>query len=243
MLTCNPVTGTCELPLDDTVPVGGNSKQDTLMAVHYVGDPMCSWCWGLSPVLENIRIHCDKNNIDFTVTMGGLRAGGGDPWNDGFKQFLQNEWKHIAAVTGQPFGFSILAQPVFNYDTEPACRAVAVAQEILRQRGELDTSTLTFFAAVQRKFYVEGRDPKETDFYMSVCEEVGLDFDAFKQLFESETGRQATLAHFSRCRAWGVRSFPTLLAEHNRKRHVVATGYVTAAEAVARINKILANQA
>ena len=80
MTKCDPVTGVCLLPeqdgpVDCAVPTVRHG-----WAVHYVGDPMCSWCWGISPTVSAVEAFCAAQGIDFSITMGGLRAGGGDPF-------------------------------------------------------------------------------------------------------------------------------------------------------------------
>ncbi len=90
--------------------------------------------------------------------VGGLRPGGGDEWNSSFKAFLRHEWENIHRVTGQPFGFTILDDAEFNYDTEPACRAV-VAMSQLQESNQV---LLAFFSGIQRRLYVQGADPEAT---------------------------------------------------------------------------------
>ncbi len=125
---------------------------------------MCSWCWGISPTVSAVEAFCAAQGIDFSITMGGLRAGGGDPWNETFKSFLRNEWRHIGQTTGQPFGFTLLESEYFNYDTEPACRAVATVK-LLQARHQFPVAKLLkFFTAIQHKFYVEGQDTTQVDF-------------------------------------------------------------------------------
>lgn len=156
MMKCDPVKGTCQLPdfksTETAVPAIRNG-----VAVHYIGDPMCSWCWGISPTVSKVMAFCEAEGIEFSMTMGGLRAGGGDPWNTAFKDFLHNEWRHIAQVTGQPFGFTLLDAAHFDYDTEPACRAVMTVQLLQTRKNLAPSIALKFFSAIQRKFYVEGK--------------------------------------------------------------------------------------
>ena len=76
MINCNPETGACELPSAASAPAAGAPRQQRPATLHYVGDPMCSWCWGLSAELKQIALHCQKQGIGFSVTMGGLRPGG-----------------------------------------------------------------------------------------------------------------------------------------------------------------------
>lgn len=240
MMKCDPVTGVCQLPeLDQPVATAAPAAHAG-WAVRYIGDPMCSWCWGISPTVGAVEAFCAAEGIGFSITMGGLRAGGGDPWNAAFKDFLRNEWRHIGQVTGQPFGYTLLEAPHFDYDTEPACRAVATFK-LLQARNPLPTPTaLTFFSAVQRKFYVEGQDPKVVDFYASICASLALDFEAFRAVFDSPQAQQAVQQEFVRCRQWGVRSFPTLLLEHNGETVPLAQGFVTAEQVLSRLRQQIA---
>ncbi len=237
MVKCDPVTGACLLPDEDKPVDSAASTARQGWAVRYIGDPMCSWCWGISPTVGAIEDFCVSQGIEFSITMGGLRVGGGDPWNAAFKEFLRKEWHHIAQATGQPFGFMLLEAPHFNYDTEPACRAVATVK-LLQVRNHFPVSTvLKFFSSVQRKFYVEGQDPKIVDFYASICSSLELDFDEFRTTFDSPEAIQAVQQEFARCRQWGVRSFPTLLLEHDGETEPLAEGYVTAEQVLSRLRQ------
>jgi len=243
MTNCDPVTGACPVPdlnkpTDSATPDASNAGDG--WAVRYIGDPMCSWCWGISPTIADVEAFCEAEGIEFSITMGGLRAGGGDPWNPTFKDFLRKEWQHIAQATGQPFGFALLEAPHFDYDTEPACRAVVTAK-VMQAKNQLPNSTaFQFFSAVQRKFYVDGQDPKLTGFYSSVCADLGLDFDEWRAAFESSEGKQAVRQDLTRCRQWGVRSFPTLLLEHDGKTQPLAEGFVTTEQLLSRLRQAIA---
>lgn len=238
MMTCDPVTGACLLPEPESAQSVAQSGAHAAPTVHYIGDPMCSWCWGIEPVVGELAAFCAAEGIGFVLTVGGLRAGGGDPWNADFIEFLRAEWRRIGEVTGQPFGFTLLDAPYFDYDTEPACRAVVCAQ--ILGADSADPSARRFFSAVQRRFYVEGRDPKETSFYADLCEEAGLDFGAFRSLFLSAEARQATQAAFLRCRQWGVRAFPTLAVERRGELLLLAAGFTTREQVLSRLRRGLA---
>ena len=237
MMKCDPVTGACLLPEQDKPADSSAAVARKGLAVHYIGDPMCSWCWGISPTVDAVETFCQAQGIEFSITMGGLRVGGGDPWNAGFKDFLRNEWRHIAQTTGQPFGFTLLEADHFNYDTEPACRAVA-SVKLLQARYHFPiTTVLKFFSAIQHKFYVEGQDPKVAAFYASICTSLALDFDEFCALFDSPEALQAVQQEFVRCRQWGVRSFPTLLIERHGKTEPLAEGYATTEQVLSRLRQ------
>jgi len=243
MTKCDPVTGACLVPdlnepVESAAPAASNARRG--WAVHYIGDPMCSWCWGISPTVGALVDFCEAEGIEFSITMGGLRPGGGDQWNAAFKDFLRNEWRHIAQATGQPFGFALLEESHFDYNTEPACRAVATVK-LLQARNELPASiALEFFSAVQRKFYVDGQDPKLAEFYASICADLALKLDEFLAVFNSPEARQAVQQDFVRCRQWGVRSFPTLLLERDGKTQPLAEGFVTTEQVLSRLRQEIA---
>lgn len=226
---CDTETGVCAAPaLDESV---SNEKQPAGAEVIYVGDPMCSWCWGLSPALLKLQDHCERSGLGLRVVVGGLRPGGGDSWNAQFRDFLRHHWNEIQQRSGQPFSHRLLDLPAFEYDTEPACRAVVAARPWLKERE------LAFFEAVQRKFYVDNEDPKEPAFYQSICKQFGLDYEQFLQRFSSEEARQQTLADFRLNRSWGVRAYPTVLLRKGEALMPIAVGFDTFEQMRDRISR------
>lgn len=240
MTNCDPVTGACLLPQLDAMASAKATALHQGVAVHYVGDPMCSWCWGISPTVNALADFCAEQGIAFSLTMGGLRAGGGDPWSPQFKDFLRNEWQHIAQVTGQPFGFTLLDVPYFNYDTEPACRAVATVKLLQAKHNLPESVVLQFFSAVQQKFYVEGQDTTSVDFYPQICTAVGVDVAEFTTVFVSQEAKQAVHQEFVRCRQWGVRSFPTILLERHDQMSPLAVGMVKTDQLISKLKQEIA---
>lgn len=236
---CDLQAGLCQIADLLAEPGGPALPSASPAVVHYVGDPMCSWCWGISPAVKGLEAHCRARGIGFSITVGGLRAGGGDAWNAVFKDFLRREWTHIAQVTGQPFGMALLERGHFDYDTEPACRAVVAARAVARDAGLPETTALAFFSAVQRGFYVDGADPKEVDFYRGVCASVGIAFEAFAAAFASAATVRQTGEEFMRCRQMGVHSFPSVLVEVNGQLDVIGRGFTTEKQLLDRLESAL----
>jgi putative protein-disulfide isomerase len=217
---CNIENGTCSVNSPDSAQ-SARALPDAGPALIYVGDPMCSWCWGIAPALRQLQQFCGQRQLPLRVVVGGLRADGGDPWTGQFRQFLAHHWQQIATLTGQPFSFRLLDWESFDYDTEPACRAVVTARILL------DGDVLEFFSAVQRKFYVANKDPKQIDFYRSICADAGLDFVEFARRFESDDVRARTRDDFQLSRNWGVSGFPTIILRTREELIPVTTGYST----------------
>ena len=217
-LDCSTEDGACAIPGADG---GATPAISSRREVVYFGDPMCSWCWGISLELRKLHDWCAAGNLPFRLVMGGLRAGGGDPWDARFRNFLRHHWEEVGRATGQPFSTGLLDRDAFEYDTEPACRAVVTAR--MMSVGD----ELAFFADVQRGFYVDNEDPKEPGFYPARCRRYGLEPAAFLERFDSDEARAATGADFAASRASGVTGFPTIVLRGDAGQAVVATGFAS----------------
>jgi putative protein-disulfide isomerase len=229
---CDIDSGTCQ-PL---APGSGQNRVKEWRAgreLIYIGDPMCSWCWGIAPALKQLRDYYQQQQLPFRVLVGGLRPGGGDPWNREFRQFLARHWEEIGKLTGQPFSDGILNWASFNYDTEPACRSIAAARPLL------DGTELDFFSAVQRKFYVDNDDPKLPGFYLSICDEFKLDFGEFLRRFNSDDVKRNTFDEFQLSRSWGVSGFPSVLLQVDGRITKVASGFSTFEKMRATVSSVL----
>ncbi len=210
----------------------------TEAGVIYVGDPMCSWCWGMSPAIAQLQRHCVRVGLPFSIVTGGLRAGGGDAWDKKFRTFLREHWQEIGDRTGQPFRFRLLDRDHFNYDTEPACRAIVVARGLL-QGGDADGSRIfSFFQSVQEKFYVVNEDPGAPEFYRDLCKRVGLDYARFRTCFEGEDATMRAREDFALSKSWAVRGFPSVVFRHGSEHNITAYGYVSAEELIAGVENL-----
>ena len=229
---CDPVTGICApSTFEELTNIGKNPKSDKTEII-YVGDPMCSWCWGISPELIKLRDHYRTNQVAFRVLVGGLRPGGGDPWDDRMKDFLKHHWEQVNARSGQQFGYRLFELKEFNYDTEPSCRAVVAARPLVKDRE------MEFFEAIQCKFYVDSQDPNEPSFYAGICDEFDINYSDFLNRFESNDVRRETTEEFNLNRSWGVRGYPSVILLHKDTLYQIANGYSTFEEMQNNIEKV-----
>lgn len=217
-INCDPKTGLCIIPEiegETTALVEWKTDREII----YIGDPMCSWCWGISPQLNALQRYGQQENISFSMIMGGLRPGGGEEWNEKFKNFLKHHWEEVNNRSGQPFGYKLFELDNFNYDTEPSCRAVVTVRNIAPEK------LLSFYELVQHYFYVASQDPTQVDFYQPICEKLGIDFTEFSNQFASAEMKQATYQDFRQSRQWGVNGFPAVLFRKDKELHFIGRGY------------------
>ncbi len=185
----------------------------------YVGDPMCSWCWGFAPVKRRIEEQCE-GRAEVSLAVGGLRPFTTEPQDDQRKAFLREHWQEIGDKTGQPFAFHLLDRDDFVYDTEPASRAAVVVRHLDGQAKALD-----FFSELQRAFYADNADVTEAATLTALARDFGVDGDAFAERLETEEMRQATIEDFQLARSLGVTGFPTVVVKDDQGYAYLTVGY------------------
>ena len=171
----------------------------------YFADPMCSWCWGFSPVITAIAAQFGET-LPIRLVLGGLRPGTTEPMDAASRASVREHWEHVHAASGQPFDMGFFARSRFVYDTEPACRAIVV----MRRRGMAEA--LAALRRIHAAFYAEDRDVTDGDTLTDIAAELGFDAAAFRSDFDAETATHETWADFAITQRAGIRGFPTLIA-------------------------------
>ncbi len=185
----------------------------------YFADPMCSWCWGFSPVIEAVAARFG-DALPIRLILGGLRPGTKEVMDEAAKRTIREHWEHVHEASGQPFDHAFFERDDFVYDTGPACRAVVAARR-------LDPGTaLGFLKHLHQAFYAGNRDLTARETLCDLAAEFGLDGVDFAEAFDAEETLQETKIDFALSRRAGVTGFPTLLAGNDVEGYAIVTvGY------------------
>lgn len=201
----------------------------------YFADPMCSWCWGFSPVVQTLRRRYG-DILPIRLVMGGLRPGTDQPMSQDARRQLRGHWVEIGELTGQPFGDGPLDLPGFLYNTDPAARAVVLAR---RTGAEV---ALDYLARLQGAFYAEGRNIVDPRVLAEIAAEFGFDTDAFRAALAEEALGQETWRDYAISQRAGVTGFPTLILgpKADGAFALINRGYQGVDQVVAMVDALLA---
>jgi putative protein-disulfide isomerase len=208
----------------------------------YVGDPMCSWCYGFGVPLQQLLEQLP--GVPLAVVLGGLRAYNKEVMPDALKATLHHHWEEVTKRSGKPFGKGQFDRDGYIYDTEPACRAVVTI------RSHAAEQTLAMYHAIQHAFYAEGRDITQTsvlaDVWRSLLDslpgvQINFSRDDFVKAFESDAIKTQTRNDFAMTQQWGIRGFPALIAVVNGEAQLVANGYMEADAMLQRVHQVFAS--
>ena len=201
----------------------------------YVGDPMCSWCWGFAPVLERMQ---EVYDVPLRVVVGGLRPGSeAEELDDRLAGVLAHHWEQVEAASGQPFDSTLLERrDGWRYDTEVPAIAVVTMRELN------EPQTLRFHSRLQRAFYAEGIDVTDPAAYPELIAGFDVDADKFAELFASDEMKTRAWSDFAESRSLGVTGFPALLARDGEEWAVLTRGFAPANKLLPALSDYLLNR-
>jgi len=185
----------------------------------YFADPMCSWCWGFSPIITRIK-ETFGEQIKISLNLGGLRPGTTSAITTELRDEILHHWHEVHRLSGQPFQFDNAMPDGFVYDTEPASRAVLSFGKLQPE------NTLHYFSAIQSAFYTEGLNVTQEDVLTKLASQFSVDTQAFQTHFVAEELRAQTWEHFKRSRQANVQGFPTLIWQKAKTIETICRGYL-----------------
>jgi len=203
------------------------------ITLYYFHDPMCSWCWGFSTSLRELRQGLPASVV-FKRVLGGLAPDSSETMSDTLRQQIQNSWRRIeSSIPGIKFNFDYwrLCQP--RRSTYASCRAVIAAR---LQGAEFDEAMTK---AIQIAYYQQARNPSLDDTLIEIAGEIGLDSDQFARQLNSDLVNETLQQEIRFSRELDVDSFPSLLLAIDDKAIPIGLDYLDAGNILATIDRHL----
>lgn len=201
--------------------------------LYYIHDPMCSWCWGFKPVLEQIEQQL-PDEVSMQYVLGGLAADSDQPMPEKMQHFLQKTWRTIAEkIPGTEFNYNFWTNCQPRRSTYPSCRAVIAArkQNINKEK--------TMITEIQKAYYLNAMNPSDNDTLISIAQNINLNTDVFIQDLNSQETRQALMQEIQFAQTLGARGFPSLVFETNEKLTSLNLDYINASNVLHQLSQLL----
>ncbi|MDH5518768.1 MAG: DsbA family protein [Gammaproteobacteria bacterium] len=187
--------------------------------LYYIHDPMCSWCWGFKPLLQQLEQQLPES-VDMKYLLGGLAADSQQAMPDDMKNFLQQTWRSIQLkIPGTPFNFDFwtLCQP--RRSTHIACRAVIAAR---RQHVDYEKQMIS---AIQQAYYLNARNPSDQKVLTALAIDLKLDTVAFTADLNSPATQEILQQEIHLSQRLGAQGFPSLILVNGEVCSTVALDY------------------
>ncbi len=204
----------------------------TQTSLFYVYDPMCSWCWGYQPTLENITKVLETKKIPWTKVLGGLAPDTQEPMPLELRSSIQGYWREIEALLGTSFNHDFWTKNTPRRSTYPACRAILIA----RRHGLEDEMN----RAIQHAYYLNAENPSLTSVLCSLAEKLGLNPEEFAVELEGKETKEALLKEIRFARSIGGNRFPSWILKQGESFRSLSFDYKNPAPLVDEVLKAFA---
>lgn len=193
------------------------------LALHYLFDPLCGWCYGASATIAALGQH---PAIDLRPLATGLFAGNGAR---PMKSFAAQAWandQRIAALSGEEFSETyrrdVLGAADALLDSTVATLAVTAVDDAAPD------CLIEALKAIQSARYVRGKDVTSAAVVATLLSELGL-AEAGARVLKPDAAllrlvRDGTANARNLMTTYNLQGVPALLAETGGDRHVVDAG-------------------
>lgn len=191
------------------------------LKIYYVFDPLCSWCYGFSPVMEQIyKEYSDR--IDFEVVPGGLVTGSmARPVKEGFP-YIQEAVSIVENDTEAKFGKAfnkLIDDGSYIYNSEPPCLALTIVKEL---KAEVQ---FPFAHDLHKLIFIQGKNLNDQSSYGQLLEKYDIDSAAFFSYYNDPDYKKNMHHQFDMAYNLGASGFPALVLVQDNKTRLLTSGY------------------
>ena len=192
------------------------------LTLIYIQDALCGWCYGMSPVMQQLyREH--QQDYNFVVLSGGMIRGSNVRPISGMADYIRQASKHLEEVTGvnqtQAYHEQILDKGTYITNSEPPAIALLILKEKFPERQ------IPLAAAIQNLHFVDGKDLNDVETYLPVVRQYGVREEEFRKKFRDKDYADLARQEFELVEKWGISGFPAVVFEAGEKLYLVAQGY------------------
>jgi len=206
--------------------------------IYYVYDPLCSWCYGFSPVIKKIK-NAYKDQFDFKVISGGMQSGERKQPVSAIRDYLKAAYKNVTEKTGVEFGekfMTVLEEGSRMLDSIPPSIALSIVKDLKPEEA------LNFAASIQEAIYYDGFNWNSVKAYFPYLKQYDIDPEDFKRKFEDPIYKEKTLEDFKLAANFGVTGFPSVILKKEDKYYLIAQGFVPFEKLNATVEQILSDK-
>jgi putative protein-disulfide isomerase len=202
------------------------------LTLYYFHDPMCSWCWAFRPRWQEIMAGL-PDHVRSQRILGGLAPDTNRPMPAEMQAKLRGIWQTIQrTVPGTRFNFEFWDKCAPRRSTYAACRAVIAAR---RQNPDYEEKMIL---AIQQAYYLEARNPADSNTLIELAREIGLDGVRFSIDIESPSIHEELLKEIEFTQRLEIKGFPTLLLEKEGVFTAIRHEYTDAKAVLHQIDRL-----
>ncbi|MGF6846805.1 putative protein-disulfide isomerase [Chitinophaga sp. W3I9] len=191
------------------------------MRFIYIYDPLCGWCYGFTPVVQQLQER-SSGNMEFNILSGGMITGDNRHPFSSMKAYIQREHTNVENATGVKFGAAFLEKLLPSeeiMDSEKPSVALTVFKQYQPENA------ITFAHDMQVALNYNGQSLNNDSTYRSLIKKFSLPEDEFINRLHDENYRYETQQEFQLIQNWGITGFPAAILDTGKQLYLCARGY------------------
>ena len=206
--------------------------------LFYCYDAYCGWCYGFSPVMQDIVANYPQ--LPAEVLSGGMILPAEPTHISVTAGYIEKAYPRVEEYTGVTFGPDYLWH-IKNPDlsdwypnSEKPAIALCIFKEFYPDRQ------VAFASDLQYALHFEGRDLTDYEAYRHLLEKYSINPETFYSKLKSEEYKEQAYYEFSLVKQLQVTGYPCLLIQvADSKFHLLARGYTDFDTVAARLDAVL----
>ena len=208
----------------------------------YIYDAWCGWCYGFSPVIQQIEQEF-KHQLNIEVLSGGMILPERPTHVGIMANYVLENYVQVEATGGVTFGEDYLwhmRNPDLS-DWFPSSEKAAIALSVFK--AYQPEHQVPFIADLQKALFYEGRDLTDDEAYRHLIHQYALDESVFYEKLHSSEFKEKAYQEFALCRQLQATGFPQLMLQiSEQKIFLISRGYENYASVSLKINQVLLTQ-
>ncbi len=204
------------------------------MKLIYIYDALCGWCYGFTPVIEELlQRFGDEMEVD--VLSGGMFLSANHRPASAMYNYISQAHIQVEAVTGVKFGPAFLEEYLRTDDIMDSEKP-SIALTVFKQYQP--AKALSFAHDMQLALNYEGKSLNEDDTYRQLLSKYQLPVDEFLDKMKEDANRYDTVQEFKQVEQWGITGFPAAILDDGKEYFLIAKGYTPLERLLEVIEKI-----
>lgn len=207
------------------------------MKLIYIYDALCGWCYGFTPVIQELQQQFGRE-MEVEVLSGGMFLSANHRPASAMYNYISQAHKQVEATTGVTFGKPFLEDYLRTDDIMDSEKpSIALTVFKLYQPA----NALAFAHDMQLALNYEGKSLNEDDTYRGLLAKYQLPVEEFLEKMKDDAYRYDTIQEFNQVAQWGITGFPAAVLDDGKEFFLIAKGYTPIERLLEVIAKIKEN--
>lgn len=191
------------------------------MKLIYIYDPICGWCYGFTPVIQQLQQQYGKE-MEFEILSGGMLLSANHRPASAMYAYISEAHKRVEETTGIAFGPAFLEEYLQTddiMDSEKPSVALSVFKHYQPENA------ISFAHDMQVALNYEGKSLNDDQTYRQLAEKYQLPVQEFLDNMQQDSFRYATQQEFQQVQQWGITGFPVAILDTGSQLYMIAQGF------------------